>query len=95
MGTALIDKDEYIRSWAIQMLCEDKSPTEKALEKFTAMAVGDKSPIVRLYLASAMQRINKNAQWNIAAELVKHGEDAGDHNLPKMISGMPVILLEL
>ena len=82
---ALDDKDEYIRSWAIQMLCEDKSPTEKALEKFTAMAIRDASPVVRLYLASAMQRINKNSQWKIAAELVKHGEDAGDHNLPKMI----------
>lgn len=82
---ALDDKDEHIRSWAIQLMCEDKSPSEKALEKFAAMARRDASPVVRLYLASAMQRINKNAQWHIAAELVKHGEDAGDHNLPKMI----------
>ncbi|MGV8879380.1 MAG: PVC-type heme-binding CxxCH protein [Sphingobacteriaceae bacterium] len=85
LTAALADKDEYIRSWAIQLLCEDKTPGQQALRKFTTMAREDASPVVRLYLASAMQRIDKAAQWNIAAELVKHGEDAGDHNLPKMI----------
>jgi putative heme-binding domain-containing protein len=82
---ALADKDEYIRSWAIQLLCEDQRPSAPVLAKFTEMARMDPSPVVRLYLASAMQRVSKNAGWNIAAELVKHGEDAGDHNLPKMI----------
>lgn len=85
LTAALSDPNEYIRAWAIQLLCEDQSPAQKALDKFTAMAREDASPVVRLYLASAMQRMDKAAQWNIAAELVKHGEDTGDHNLPKMI----------
>jgi putative heme-binding domain-containing protein len=82
---ALDSKDEYIRAWAIQLLCEDKAPSKAALEKFRAMAAGDKSPVVRLYLASAMQRIGEEDAWAVGEKLIAHGEDAGDHNLPKMI----------
>src|SRR5690606_21301194 len=82
---ALGDKDEYIRAWAIQLLCEDRSPTAEAADQFIAMAAKDQSPVVRLYLASAMQRLAKNISWEIAGELVKHSEDISDHNLPKMI----------
>ena len=92
---ALGDKDEYIRAWAIQMLCEDKAPGPEALAKFTRMAREDRSPVVRLYLASAMQRLGHDARWQIAGELMLHGEDAGDHNLPKMIwFGMEPLVAE-
>jgi putative membrane-bound dehydrogenase-like protein len=82
---ALADKDEYIRAWAIQLLCEDQSPSQKALDMFVQMSRTDASPVVRLYLASAMQRVENNSKWLIAAELVKHAEDINDHNLPKMM----------
>ncbi|MBE9462398.1 PVC-type heme-binding CxxCH protein [Dyadobacter subterraneus] len=82
---ALNDKDEYIRSWAIQFLTEDKDPAPEVIAKFAEMGATDKSPVVRLYLASALQRIDLNARWKIATALVSHGEDADDHNLPKMI----------
>src|SRR5690606_13394668 len=45
----------------------------------------DASPVVRLRLASALQRISTDERWDIAANLLQHGEDAEDHNLPKMI----------
>lgn len=82
---SLNDADPHIRAWAIQLLCEDKSPASAALEKFVSMAAADPSPVVRLYLASAMQRLDKESAWKIAEQLVKHGEDQQDHNLPKMI----------
>ncbi|MDF9797377.1 putative membrane-bound dehydrogenase-like protein [Catalinimonas alkaloidigena] len=82
---ALNDNDEYIRGWAIQLLCEDKSPSLKALDKFKQMAIKDPSPVVRLYLASALQRIKFEGRWEIAEALTLHAEDAEDHNLPKMI----------
>ena len=82
---ALRDKDEYVRSWAIQFLCEDKSPSAVALQEFNRMAVKDPSPVVRLYLASSLQRIEYDSRWSIAQALVDHAEDASDHNLPKMI----------
>jgi len=82
---ALADSDEYIRAWAVQLLCEDRSPSPMAIEKFTRMAREDPSPVVRLYLASALQRMDHGARWNIAPELMMREEDAGDHNLPKML----------
>jgi putative membrane-bound dehydrogenase-like protein len=82
---ALADSDEHIRAWAIQLLCEDRSPSAAAMETFTRMARDDRSPVVRLYLASALQRMNHTARWSIAGELMRHAEDAGDHNVPKML----------
>ena len=58
---ALDDRDEYIRAWAVQLLCEDGTPSPMAVEKFSAMARDDRSPVVRLYLASALQRIADHA----------------------------------
>jgi putative heme-binding domain-containing protein len=81
----LDDKDAHIRSWSIQLLCEDNNPSTEALLKFASMAKLDLSPVVRLYLASALQRIPLGDRWAIAAGLVAHDEDAGDHNLPKLI----------
>jgi putative membrane-bound dehydrogenase-like protein len=81
----LADSDEYLRAWAIQLLCEDKSPSMEAQTEFVKMAKEDKSPVVRLYLAAALQRMNEASAWKIATELAKHGEDREDHNLPKMI----------
>ncbi len=82
---ALADQDEYVRAWAIQLLCEDQAPASEALAKFTDMAQKDRSPVVRLYLAAALQRMGHGARWAIAEALMAHGEDANDHNIPKMI----------
>lgn len=82
---ALSDRDEHIRAWAIQLLCEDKNPPAEALTAFERMAREDASPVVRLYLASAMQRVGAETGWKLAENLARHGEDAADHNLPKLI----------
>ncbi|GAB3890670.1 hypothetical protein GCM10028803_01700 [Larkinella knui] len=82
---ALDDKDAYVRAWAVQLLCEDRSPSTTAQEKLVRMAREDQSAVVRLYLASALQRVDPEFQWKIAGELMTHGEDKDDHNLPKMI----------
>lgn len=82
---ALRSKDAYIRAWAIQLLCEDRAPSQAVLREFSRMAAEDTSPVVRLYLASAMQRVPEDAGWKLAQALSAHGSDAEDHNLPKMI----------
>ena len=82
----LLDHPEpYVRGWAIQLLGEDKSYDPAALKKLASMAEKDPSPVVRLYLASALQRMPLEQRWPIAQNLVAHAEDAADHNLPKMI----------
>ncbi len=82
---SLSDKDQYVRSWTIQILCEDLNPSNEAIAIFRIMAHDDDSPVVRLYLAAALQRISTNDKWIIATNLLKHAEDENDHNLPKMI----------
>jgi putative heme-binding domain-containing protein len=82
---ALTDADAHVRAWAIQFLCEDAQPHAEVISQFVQMAANDPSPIVRLYLASALQRVDANAKWNITKGLLAHAEDSQDHNLPKMI----------
>jgi putative membrane-bound dehydrogenase-like protein len=75
----------HLRAWAIQLLGEDRAPSSAALARFVTLAKSDPSPVVRLYLASAMQRVPAEQRWPIAAGLVTHAEDATDHNLPYLI----------
>ncbi|HKD35506.1 MAG TPA: dehydrogenase, partial [Pirellulales bacterium] len=78
-------ESEYVRAWAIQFLVEDKQPSKSARHEFARLAESDPSPFVRLYLASALQRMPIEERWRIALGLVAHAEDASDHNLPLMI----------
>jgi putative heme-binding domain-containing protein len=55
------------------------------LDKLARLAEKDASPIVRLYVAAALQRMPLADRWPIAQQLVAHSEDDADHNLPKML----------
>ncbi|MEQ9582371.1 MAG: hypothetical protein RIM68_09455, partial [Arenibacter sp.] len=81
----LIDRDQYIRAWAIQFLVEDGQPSAKAVQKMTIMAKNETSAVVRRYLAGALQRINEADRWAIAESLVRFKEDADDPNIPLML----------
>ncbi|MCB0631793.1 MAG: PmoA family protein [Lewinella sp.] len=85
LTTLLTDEDAYIRAWAVQMLCEDKQPSAAVLAQFRTMAQNDASPVVRLYLAAALQRMELTDRWAIAEGLVLHQADADDPNIPFMI----------
>lgn len=81
----LKDRDEYVRAWTIQLALDRPEPQLKTLlPQFSAMAKGDPSPVVRLYLASAMQRVPLENRWRVLNSLVRHASDAKDHNLPLM-----------
>jgi putative membrane-bound dehydrogenase-like protein len=83
--TRLLDDPEpAVRGWAIQLAAERKNVSPPMLERFAKLAASDLSPVVRLALASALQRIPPPARYPIATALVAHAEDAGDHNLPLM-----------
>ncbi|MGF1582071.1 MAG: PVC-type heme-binding CxxCH protein [Gemmataceae bacterium] len=75
---------EEVRSWAIQLACEEGTPSAKILQKFETMASQDESQLVRLYLASAIPRLPVKNRWPILEKLVQHSEDANDNNLPLM-----------
>lgn len=81
---ALNNDDEYVRAWAVQMLTEDYRADASTLSKFSEMAGSDASAVVRKYLAAALQRLPMKDRWAIAEQLVQHGEDADDDNIPLM-----------
>ncbi len=76
---------EYVRAWTIQLACEDGAPSAALLAEFARLAKDDPSPVVRLYLASALQRIDLAKRWPILHALAAHAEDAKDANLPLML----------
>lgn len=98
LTTLLEHDDAHVRSWAVQFLCDTSrvyafhngskvtpSPVKDAvLKQFASLARDDESPIVRLYLASAVQRLPFADRWMILQGLVSHAEDIADNNLPRM-----------
>ena len=81
----LDDTEQYIRAWTIQVLAEDKNLSGVLRSKFAEMAKSEKSPVVRLYLASALQRMPYDQRWNILESLSKYSEDKEDNNIPRML----------
>ncbi len=81
----LDDEDEHVRAWAVRLLCEDRHPPRKAVERFESLAKNGTSPVVRLQLACALQRLEPKAAWPIAEALAGRAEDAEDQNLPFML----------
>jgi putative membrane-bound dehydrogenase-like protein len=98
--TDLLDHpNEALRAWAVRLLTDDmpidtvfseRPESDVAMEpglymKLCGMAVGDPSGLVRLVLASTLQRLPVDQRLNLARGLVGRGEDAADHNLPTLI----------
>ena len=79
------DRDEHVRAWTIQLALEDATRIPAALPAMIELANNDPSPVVRLYLASALQRLTAADRVKVAAGLVRHSEDSADLNLPLMI----------
>ena len=62
-----------------------KHNIDQLAERFARVAAENKSAEIRLTVASSLQRFPIEDRKNIATALVKHAEDANDHNLPLMI----------
>lgn len=71
--------------WSIRLLVEDRKISAEARERLAQAARFDKSPAVRLAVASALQRLPLEDRWPIAERLVDHWGDGRDLNLPLMI----------
>jgi len=77
--------NEWVRSWAAYLLVEAKQPSDGTIRQFAKMARDDRSPLVRLYVASALQRTPVSKRWDVLTGLMAHAEDASDHNQPMMV----------
>ncbi len=92
--TALLsDRDEHVRAWALRLLEDQSHAAESrraefstlARETLPALAARETSALVRLALASLLQKLPPPERPALAAALLGHGEDAADHNLPQML----------
>ncbi|MBX3254613.1 MAG: hypothetical protein KF862_10775 [Chitinophagaceae bacterium] len=84
--TGLLDNDnEYVRSWAVQLLAENKKVSAAAQKRFETLAAKDASAVVRLYVASALQRMELSQRWEIVKNLCTRGEDIKDANIPLLV----------
>ena len=90
---------ESVRTWAIRLLT-DRLPIDTVYSKrggpdvalpadvrheFATLARDDSSALVRLVLASTVQRLPVGQREQLAAALLSRSEDKTDHNLPSLI----------
>jgi putative membrane-bound dehydrogenase-like protein len=81
----LRDPCEHLRVWAIRLLGDAGPISAATRQEWVRLAQEDPSGLVRLFLASALQRLPVEQRAELAAALLAHAEDADDHNIPLMI----------
>ncbi|MCE9606116.1 MAG: c-type cytochrome [Planctomycetia bacterium] len=90
--------DEHMRTWSVRLLVDKlplDTPTAKvrstkpleptAYAAIVRLAKEDKSGLVRLACASALQRLPVEQRVALADALLSHAEDADDANLPPLV----------
>ncbi len=88
---------EHVRGWAVTLLAEGRAPSDAAIARFARLAREDRSALVRLSIASALQRTPVEARWDIVAALAAREEDADDQNQPLMVwyAAEPLVPLDM
>ena len=95
----LQDTDEHVRVWAIRLLTDFwpldtivgprkdavYPSDDESLALFVKLAKEDTSGLVRLSLASTLQRLPVAERTELATALVSHSENADDAQLPAMV----------
>jgi len=78
------DNDPRVKAWALRLMADDPK-LDKTLARWLKDALRDKSPVVRLAVASLAQRIPGAERKEIIHSLVYYPDDPADPNLPLMI----------
>ncbi|MCP3694753.1 MAG: c-type cytochrome [Planctomycetaceae bacterium] len=81
----LAHDSQHVRRWAVRLLVDRTQPGQQAIVALAELAASEESAKVRLALAVALQKLDLDNRWAIAAALVTHDEDAVDPYLPLMI----------
>ncbi|HWC91146.1 MAG TPA: PVC-type heme-binding CxxCH protein, partial [Pirellulales bacterium] len=95
----MADDNEHVRTWAVRLLTDAwpldtvygpspstlKSVNQRTLKLLVFQAKDERSGLVRLALASTLQRLPVADRTRLAAPLLAHAEDAADQNLPLLI----------
>jgi putative membrane-bound dehydrogenase-like protein len=81
----LAHEDESIRAWAVRLLGDGKTPSAAAIRAFAGLAPRERSGLVLLYLASALQELPTADRWSLAERLASRADFAADRVLPLMV----------
>ena len=76
---------EHVRVWAVRLLTQEGEIDPPTVRRLEQLAASEKSGLVRLYLASALQRLPISKRVNLATALLRRSEDVGDHNQELLI----------
>jgi putative membrane-bound dehydrogenase-like protein len=90
---AALTRTESERAWALRLAEDERTldaPHQAAFDRLVQvdmmrMAVSDSSALVRVTIASLLQKLPADRRHALARALLSHAEDAHDHNLPLMI----------
>lgn len=82
---AFSDADPFVRGWAVQVAAESRNVSSGLGRRLISAAQHDSSPVVRRYLASAVQRVPRDIAWKLIDALSQHSEDSDDRNLPYLL----------
>jgi putative membrane-bound dehydrogenase-like protein len=90
--------NEHLRVWAVRLLLDEhpiddifgRNPwcrplSDSCLQRLVDLAYRDPSGLVRLSLASGLQRLPLESRVPLAGALMSRAEDANDHNLPLIV----------
>ncbi len=82
--------DEHVRVAALRLLVDVQTPDDCSLASasrsaLTELAENDRSGLVQLYLASALQRLPRDLRWKIATPLAAQTEFGADRMLPSVL----------
>ena len=78
------NSNPFVRGWTIQLALDGGEPSAVG-DALVRLAEMDSSPVVRRYLASAVQRVPENFAWPLIEALAQHGEDKDDRNIPYLL----------
>jgi len=82
--------DEHQRVWQLRLAVDRFAPSgeqfpQRLADSLAKVARTERSGLVQLYLASALERMTLPQRWPVAEALASHGEFADDRMLPLMI----------
>lgn len=81
----LRSSQEWLRAWTIQLALETGGASAPLMTKLSDLAAADSSAVVRLYLASALQKLSLPGREPLARKLLGRAEDAQDANIPLLL----------
>jgi len=81
----LASGEPHLRAWSVRLLVESAEVDQTTVSAMAKLAEEESSPVVRLALASALQRLPAARRWLVAEPLARRAEDADDLNLPLVL----------